>query len=146
LVEKDEADAKVSYSVWPGQQEVVAMKKLINRPQEVVEEMVEGLVAVYPALRRLPGHTVLIRSDPPDPTERPIAVISGAAAATSRLTRATLDEPCRFGTCFPLRVWQGYDVHGETLWAVSHEDSFNLVRSTLACWIARSVWRCWRKR
>ena len=31
------------------------MKKLINRPEAVVEEMVEGLVAVYPGLARLPG-------------------------------------------------------------------------------------------
>jgi len=33
------------------------VKKLINRPETVVEEMIEGLVAVYPGLRRLPGHT-----------------------------------------------------------------------------------------
>ena len=33
------------------------MKKLINRPDAVVEEMVEGLTAVYAGLRRLPGHT-----------------------------------------------------------------------------------------
>ena len=37
------------------------MKKLINHPTAVVEEMVEGLVAVYPGLRRLPGQTVLVR-------------------------------------------------------------------------------------
>ena len=30
------------------------MKKLINRPEAVVEEMVEGLVAVYPGLRAPP--------------------------------------------------------------------------------------------
>ena len=29
------------------------MKKLINHPTAVVEEMVEGLAAVFPGLRRL---------------------------------------------------------------------------------------------
>src|SRR5438105_771714 len=80
LVEKDEADATVSYAVWPGQQEDATMKKLINRPQQVVEEMVEGLVAVYPGLRRLTGHTVLIRSDLLDAGSRPVAVISGGGS------------------------------------------------------------------
>ena len=39
------------------------MKKLINRPGSVVEEMVEGLVAVYPGLRRVEGRTVVVRAD-----------------------------------------------------------------------------------
>src|SRR3954471_22399193 len=56
------------------------MKKLINRPQEVVEEMVEGLVAVYPGLCRLPGHTVLVRADAPAAAARPVPVISGGGS------------------------------------------------------------------
>jgi dihydroxyacetone kinase len=56
------------------------MKKLINDPRAVVEEMVEGLVAAYPGLRRLPGHTVLVRSDLPTPNRRPVAVISGGGS------------------------------------------------------------------
>jgi len=56
------------------------MKKLINRPQDVVEEMVEGMAAAYPGLRRLPGQTVLIRSDLPDLAQRPVAVISGGGS------------------------------------------------------------------
>jgi dihydroxyacetone kinase len=56
------------------------MKKLINRPEAVVEEMVEGLVAVYPGLRRLPGHTVLVQADLPPPPERPVAIISGGGS------------------------------------------------------------------
>jgi dihydroxyacetone kinase len=56
------------------------MKKLINRPEAVVEEMVEGLAAVYPGLRRLPGHTVLVRADLPGADERPVAVISGGGS------------------------------------------------------------------
>jgi dihydroxyacetone kinase len=63
------------------------MKKLINNPGLVVEEMIEGLAAAYPGLRRLPGHTVLVRADLPDPQEpgrtaalRPVAVISGGGS------------------------------------------------------------------
>src|SRR6516162_9562672 len=56
------------------------MKKLINRAADVVEEMVEGLAAAYPGLRRLPGHTVLLRADLPEPHDRPVAVISGGGS------------------------------------------------------------------
>jgi dihydroxyacetone kinase len=56
------------------------MKKLINHPSAVVEEMVEGLVAAFPGLRRVPGHTVLVRADMPDPAQRPVAVISGGGS------------------------------------------------------------------
>src|SRR5262249_22821497 len=57
-----------------------AMKKLINRPGSVVEEMVEGLVAAYPGLCRLPGQTVLVRSDLAAPADRPVAVVSGGGS------------------------------------------------------------------
>jgi dihydroxyacetone kinase len=56
------------------------LKKLINRPDAVVEEMVEGLVAVYPGLRRVPGQTVLVRSDLPDAARRSVAIISGGGS------------------------------------------------------------------
>ncbi len=56
------------------------MKKLINRPGAVVEEMVEGLVAVYPGLRRLAGQTVVVRADLPETAARPVAVISGGGS------------------------------------------------------------------
>src|SRR5215472_6264552 len=56
------------------------MKKLINRPNAVVEEMVEGLAAAYPGLRRLPGHTVLVRADVGETADRPVAVISGGGS------------------------------------------------------------------
>jgi dihydroxyacetone kinase len=60
--------------------EVTAMKKLINRPEAVVEEMVEGLVVAFPGLQRLPGQTVLVRADLPTSAERPVAVISGGGS------------------------------------------------------------------
>src|SRR6476619_5745390 len=56
------------------------MKKLINQPAAVVEEMVEGLAAVYPGLRRLAGQTVLVRAEIPDRTTRRVAVISGGGS------------------------------------------------------------------
>src|SRR5437660_212411 len=56
------------------------MKKLINNPTAVVEEMIEGLALVYPGLRRLPGHTVLVQADLPAAAERPVAVISGGGS------------------------------------------------------------------
>ncbi len=39
------------------------MKKLINRPEAAVEEMVDGLTALYPGLRRLHGQNVVVRAD-----------------------------------------------------------------------------------
>ena len=58
------------------------MKKLINRPDNVVAEMLEGLVAVHPGLSRLPGHNVIVRSGLADlpPGGRPVAVISGGGS------------------------------------------------------------------
>lgn len=41
----------------------VMSKKLINKVDDVVDEALCGMVAVYPGLRRLDGHRVLIRAD-----------------------------------------------------------------------------------
>jgi dihydroxyacetone kinase len=56
------------------------VKKLINNPAAVVEEMVEGLVAVFPGLRRLADLTVLVRAETPDRATRRVAVISGGGS------------------------------------------------------------------
>jgi triose/dihydroxyacetone kinase / FAD-AMP lyase (cyclizing) len=56
------------------------MKKLINRPADVVEEMIAGLLAVYPHLRRVPGHTVVVRGDLAEKPDRPVALISGGGS------------------------------------------------------------------
>src|SRR3954454_9392315 len=56
------------------------MKKLINRAESVVEEMVEGLVAVYPGLRRLPGQTVIVRADAAEARGRTVALIAGGGS------------------------------------------------------------------
>ena len=56
------------------------MKKLINRPDQVVAELIEGLVAVYPGLARLPGRTVIVRSDALQAREQQVALISGGGS------------------------------------------------------------------
>ncbi len=56
------------------------MKKLINRPEAVVEEMVAGLVAVYPGLARLPGRPVIVRADAAEVRDRQVALISGGGS------------------------------------------------------------------
>jgi triose/dihydroxyacetone kinase / FAD-AMP lyase (cyclizing) len=56
------------------------MKMLINRPEAVVEEMVEGLVLLHPGLRRLPGQTVIFRADAEAVRNRQVALISGGGS------------------------------------------------------------------
>jgi dihydroxyacetone kinase len=56
------------------------MKKLINRPEEVVEEMVQGLAVLQPGCARLPGHKALIRADAGDARDRQVAVLSGGGS------------------------------------------------------------------
>ena len=57
-----------------------AMKKLINRPEQVVAEMVEGLAAAFPGLRRLPGHHVLVRDDAEEARRGRVALVSGGGS------------------------------------------------------------------
>jgi dihydroxyacetone kinase len=56
------------------------MKKFINRPQDVVEEMLQGMVVLYPGCARLPGQNVLIRADRNSATRPQVAIISGGGS------------------------------------------------------------------
>ncbi len=56
------------------------MQKLINRPERVVEEMLDGLLALYPGVARLAGHKVLLRADAEERRERQVALISGGGS------------------------------------------------------------------
>jgi dihydroxyacetone kinase len=56
------------------------MKKLINQPDRVVEEMTLGLLATHPGLGRLSGYSVLLRLDAEDMRERQVAIISGGGS------------------------------------------------------------------
>ncbi len=56
------------------------MKKFLNRPENAVEEMIEGLALLSPGTMRLPGHKVMIRADSEKVCERQVAVISGGGS------------------------------------------------------------------
>jgi triose/dihydroxyacetone kinase / FAD-AMP lyase (cyclizing) len=56
------------------------MKKFINRPEHVVEEMLQGLVVLHPGSARLPGHKVMVRADAAQIRDRQVAVISGGGS------------------------------------------------------------------
>jgi len=56
------------------------MKRLINRAEDVVEEMVEGLILLHPGLRRLPGQTVIVRADAEVFRPQKVALISGGGS------------------------------------------------------------------
>jgi dihydroxyacetone kinase len=56
------------------------MKKFINRAPDVVEEMLQGLVVLYPGCARLPGHKVLIRADANPARASQVAIVSGGGS------------------------------------------------------------------
>jgi triose/dihydroxyacetone kinase / FAD-AMP lyase (cyclizing) len=56
------------------------MKKLINQPADVVEEMLQGLCVLHPGSIRLSGHKVMIRADAEQTRDHQVAVISGGGS------------------------------------------------------------------
>ncbi len=55
------------------------MKKLINNPEEVVEEMLEGMEAAFPQyVKKLEGYNVMIRADAP--VKGKVALVSGGGS------------------------------------------------------------------
>jgi dihydroxyacetone kinase-like protein len=55
------------------------MKKLINDPADVVDEMLDGMEAAYPErLRRLEGTNVMVRADAP--VDNKVAIVSGGGS------------------------------------------------------------------
>jgi triose/dihydroxyacetone kinase / FAD-AMP lyase (cyclizing) len=56
------------------------MKKIINRPEDVIEEMLQGLVVLHPGSARLPGHKVMVRTDAEQTRDSQVAVISGGGS------------------------------------------------------------------
>lgn len=56
------------------------MKKFLNRPENAVEEMLQGLAVLNPGVVRLPGHKVLLRADAEEVREQQIAIISGGGS------------------------------------------------------------------
>lgn len=56
------------------------MKKFINRPNNVVEEMLEGTVMLYPGLTLLPGYKVIVRADTKHKRNEQVAIVSGGGS------------------------------------------------------------------
>lgn len=56
------------------------MKKLINKPEDVVDEMLEGLLAIYPGLAKLSEHKVILRADSEQVRDAQVALISGGGS------------------------------------------------------------------
>jgi dihydroxyacetone kinase len=56
------------------------MKKFINRPEHVVEEMLQGLAVLNPRLARLAGHKVMFRADAAQVQSQQVAIISGGGS------------------------------------------------------------------
>ncbi|WAA13408.1 dihydroxyacetone kinase subunit DhaK [Fervidibacillus halotolerans] len=55
------------------------MKKLINDPNAVVQEMIEGMIAAHPdKLKTIPGTTVLVRKDAP--VQGKVGLVSGGGS------------------------------------------------------------------
>jgi triose/dihydroxyacetone kinase / FAD-AMP lyase (cyclizing) len=59
---------------------VAIMKKFINRPEDVVEEMLQGLAVLQPGCARLPGYKALLRTDAEQARHHQVAVISGGGS------------------------------------------------------------------
>lgn len=56
------------------------MKKLINQPEHIVDEMLEGLLTIYPSLARLASHNVIVRADVEAVRSQQVALISGGGS------------------------------------------------------------------
>src|SRR6478736_2865706 len=56
------------------------MKKFINRPEQAVEEMLQGLTILSPGSDRLPGHRVLVRADAERIRDKQVAIVSGGGS------------------------------------------------------------------
>ena len=56
------------------------MKKFINRPEDVVEEMMRGLAVLHPSSARLLGHKVMVRADAERARDQQVAVLSGGGS------------------------------------------------------------------
>jgi len=56
------------------------MKKFINRTENTVEEMLQGLTLLSPGSNRLPGHRVMFRADADEVRDRQVAVLSGGGS------------------------------------------------------------------
>jgi dihydroxyacetone kinase len=59
---------------------VIPVKKFINLSENVVEEMLQGLVVLHPGSARLAGYKVMVRADSEQARHQQVAVISGGGS------------------------------------------------------------------
>src|ERR1700756_4482428 len=57
-----------------------SLKKFINRPENVVEEMLQGLAVLNPGVARLSGHKVMVRADINKIRDEQVTIISGGGS------------------------------------------------------------------
>jgi dihydroxyacetone kinase len=56
------------------------MKKLINRPEDAVEEMLQGVSVLHPGSVRLRGYKAMLREDAEQVRDQQVAIISGGGS------------------------------------------------------------------
>ncbi|HEX4769637.1 MAG TPA: dihydroxyacetone kinase subunit DhaL [Bryobacteraceae bacterium] len=56
------------------------MKKFVNRPEDVVDEMLDGLIILHPGLARLCGHNVVVRTDVDAVRDTQVAILAGGGS------------------------------------------------------------------
>src|SRR6516225_6477368 len=56
------------------------MKKFINRPEDAVEEMLQGFTVLSPGSERVPGHRAMFRADAEQIRDKQVAIISGGGS------------------------------------------------------------------
>jgi dihydroxyacetone kinase len=64
------------------------MKKFINRPEDVAEEMMQGMAVLHPSWTRLLGHKVMVRAGAEQAHVQQVVAIAGGGSG---------HEPARAG-------------------------------------------------
>ena len=75
------------------------MKKIINDPLEVVEEMLDGLCAVYGGIQRLPDTAVAVRAGGNANSTNHVALISGGGSGHEPADAGYIGRGCYRRRC-----------------------------------------------
>jgi dihydroxyacetone kinase len=95
------------------------MKKFINRPEDVVEEMLEGLLLLNAGSSRLAGHKVIVQADAKRVRDQQVAIISGGGSG---------HEPAHAGYVGPGMLSAA--VAGEVFTSPSSDGVFAAIKAT----------------
>lgn len=69
----------------------VKTKKLINAPENIIAEMIEGMVGAHPDMLRVEGETGRAVVAVDGPRDGKVGIVVGEVRATNRLSRAMSD-------------------------------------------------------